>query len=250
MNKLVFQRNIFHENDDEHIEAISKYFDVIELEDQYTTAAWHNHICGRYSIAAAKMFGKFEKFTNALLWAGKLRDEMVSPYFHFQTLFYLTQDPEEVYWTHPEKQLFIRPTSGDKVFAGDVFTRKKLKNEFDFLMQRNVDLHTLCLVTEPVNIGSEYRLIFIDSKYVSGSKYMDNGEFSVCSSVPDTVVNYGKLVHKHCGLPPWVVLDVGIKDGEPRVIEINQLETSSFYAADLDKIYKTWAGYYRPVTST
>lgn len=248
---LYFQRNIFHENDDEHIDIIKKYFRLYEIDISsiYKPTSWDKPYSLKASIAIAKRANCFEKFTNALEWAGKLRKEMVSEHFYFQTMQYILDyfyalkedlDLEDI-------QMFIRPVSGDKTFAGNVFSEKSFRNEFEFLMQRNVDPHTLCMVSHTAHIKKEYRLIFIDGKYVSGSQYMVNMKLHVDSSVPSDVIEYSKTVHSKYDLPPWVVLDIGITRNGPRVIELNQIETSSFYGADLDKIYKTWSEYYEKV---
>jgi hypothetical protein len=243
---LFFQRNIFHEDDDEHIKIIEKYFDVVVIGNDWGFKTEKFCYQFRTSIFHAKQINRFEKFTNALAWAGKLRPEMLSEHFHFQTMDYIADNfcsynddfsPENI-------RLFVRPVGGDKTFAGNVFSENTFKNEFEFLKQKNVDPHIICMVSNPVPIKKEYRLIFIDGKYVSGSRYMIHGKLDVDSNVPSDIVEYGTMVHEKYDLPPWVVLDVGVTYYGPKVIELNQLETSSFYGADLDKIYKTWSEYY------
>ena len=251
MVNALFQRDIFHEDDDAHLNILKKYFYVHEIEPDHLTEydSEGQFFIYRASINVVKKNKAFEKFTNALEWAGKLRKEMVCEYFQFQTLDYVVEyfdtwfnDYHDVF-TEMHK-LFVRPVSGDKLFAGNVFNKETLKNEYDFLMQKNVDPHTLCMVASEYPINEEYRLIFIDNNYISGSQYMNCGKLSVSPEVPEEVIEYGKKIHAKYNLPPWAILDIGMVYGAPKVIEINQIETSSFYAADLDKIYKTWADYY------
>lgn len=253
MINILFQKDVFYENDDEHYKILKKYFNAhIITPDHLTEYDSEGQVFAyRASIAVVKKNKAFEKFTNALEWAGKLRKELVTTFFHFQTLDHIINDwedelDEEYYETEViNSRRFIRPVSGDKVFAGNVFSIKSFQNEINFLMQRNVDSHTLCMVSHPVPIKKEYRLIFIDGKYVSGSQYMDCGELAVAPEVTEEVIEYGKEIHIKYNLPPWVVLDIGMVYNKPKVIELNQIETSSFYAADLDKIYKAWAKYYK-----
>ncbi len=252
MITALFQRNIFHENDDIHYNVLKKYFYVHEINPDHLTEydSEGQFLIYRSSIAVAKRNKIFEKFTNALEWAGKLRKELVSSSFNFQTLDYIIEEWEsnldDDYYENEvvNSRRFIRPVSGDKLFAGNVFSIKSFQNEIDFLMQKNVDAYTLCMVSSPKIIKEEYRLIFIDGNYISGSQYMKSGELNVLPEVPNEVIDYAKKIHKEYSLPPWVVLDIGIVYGKPKVIELNQIETSSFYDADLDKIYKTWADYY------
>jgi hypothetical protein len=179
---MLFQRGIFHENDNEHIKILEKYFRVHEIGSDHLTErdSEGQFFAYRCSIANAKKNRVFEKFTNCLEWAGKLRNEMVNPKFHFQTLDEILED-----WPIAEHgysdvegnfdtrvKYFVRPVSGDKLFAGNVYDYKTLKNEFDHLLQRNVDPHVLCMISKPVSIEQEYRTIFVDGKYVSGSQYI------------------------------------------------------------------------------
>lgn len=248
MISLLFQPNIFNEDDTKHLDILKKYFHVIQIGEIHKTEYYsEGQFCVyRCSIENAKRNKVFEKFTNCLDWAGRLRNEMVTPHFYFQTLDFILEDwdSDVEEYDSTNKRLFVRPVSGDKLFAGNVYSYKSLKNEFDFLAQKNADKHTLCLVSIPVSIKEEYRMIFIDGKYISGSQYMMRGELCVNPEVPDNVIEYAKNVHKKYNLPPWVVIDVGMVYGNPSIIELNQIETSSFYAADLDKIYKAWADYY------
>lgn len=241
---LYFQKNIFHEDDDEHIKVIEKYFDIMVIDNNWSFKTEKFYDQFRTSIAYAKQISRFEKFTSALEWAGKLRKEMVSSDFYFQNLDHAVCEFEKTPDCFKLLKLFVRPISGDKTFAGNVFTIKTLRNELDFLIQKNVDPSILCLIAPPIHIKNEYRLIFIDGQYISGSRYMVDFELSVDGSIPYDIVEYGKLIHQKYDLPPWVVLDVGVTHNGPKVIELNQLETSSYYGADLDKIYKAWSNYY------
>lgn len=248
MHNLRFQRDLFWEDTEENLELIKQYFNVQIIDPQnpfpeYEQGIFYLHRC---SIAVAQKMNIFEKFTNALEWAGKLRKEMVDPHHVFVDMDFVNEQLKYPDWPDSNKK-FIRPASGSKIFAGNVYDDVSFQKEVDFLFQRNVDPRTvMCLVSYPKQIKLEYRTIFIGGDYVSGSRYMVNGELDVDDYVPINVQVYAKNIHKMYDLPPWVVLDIADVYGggdieDYKVIELNQFETSSFYAADLDKIYSTWS---------
>lgn len=242
-----FQKNLFWEDDESHLKTIKKYFDevIVNPDNLPCEHGYESLFQNRLSIALAQRYKCFEKFTNALEWAGKLRSELLDPWFYFTDMDHVLKQLKitpRVSCGRRTKKMFVRPASGSKVFAGNVYDSETFQNEVDFLKQRNVDPRTvICLLSVPVSIKQEYRTIFINKKLVGASRYMVNSELSVDSYVPDSVLNYAQKIHKEYDLPPWVVLDIADTEEELRVIEINQIETSSFYAADLDEIYLTWS---------
>jgi hypothetical protein len=230
---LLFQKNLFWESDTKSIETLSRYFDVQEITPEeiiLTPQSWEGEFRG--SLFLASKLSRTEAWTNAINWAPKLRKEMVSPHFHFQSLDYLLET--ETNWPK-----FVRPASGNKIFSGNVHTKETLSIEREFLLQKNVEDTLLTLIAPPVSIEKEWRLVFIANQYISGSQYMENNQISISPEIPPHVIEYGKFLFEKLH-HPWIVIDVGSIQNKLCLIEINQIETSSFYAADLDKIYKTW----------
>lgn len=138
--------------------------------------------------------------------------------------------------------LFIRPTSGRKEFSGNVFTLESWRNEEKYAENRNIG-NPICMISSPQKLGKEYRCIFINGKYVAGSQYMDKGEKSVDPEVPEEVKAYAIKISEDdffINLFEFVI-DVVETDKGLRMVEINCFNTASFYAADLDVIYSTWA---------
>lgn len=248
-NNLRYQRNLFWEDLDDDIDIIKQYFNICIIDPQKNLIADSTEVPFSYrcSIAIAQRNNIFEKFTNALEWAGKLRKEMIDPYHIFTDMDFCNQLFKNTEASSTTNKKFVRPAAGTKIFAGNVYDRSTFQNEVDFLKQKNVDPRTvMCLVSTPAEIKLEYRTIFIDGEYISGSRYMCSGELNVNNHVPTNAQTYARTIHKTYDLPPWMILDIADLYGEDnpehyRVVEINQIETSSFYAADLEKIYSTWS---------
>ena len=111
---------------------------------------------------------------------------------------------------------------------------------------KNVDPFTMCMYSPSRFIKTEWRCIFVNGEYVSGSQYMTRGELDVSSTVPQNVINRAIDISKESYFTNVFdfVIDIGEVedefDGEElKLIEVNAIETCSFYAADLHKVYKT-----------
>lgn len=126
-----------------------------------------------------------------------------------------------------------------------MFLRQNLfESEYNFTVRnKNISPDLICMVSEPKNIGREWRTIFINGEYVSGSQYMKNGELDIVKEIPEEVVNYAKrLAEDDYFLNIFeFVIDVAELDYRLALVEINGFETASFYGADLDLVYKTWS---------
>lgn len=243
MHNLTFQSKIFwDETKQSEIEVAKKYFDVSEITNEDLFDVSVDDIDQfRGSLTFAQKIKRVDRETDALRWAGKLRHEMLDPEFYFDTM-------EGIAFKWPsileDEQFFIRPTSGSKIFAGNSYSEISFKKEMEFLKQRNIDPRTVvCLIAKNYSIREEYRTVFIDGEYISGSKYMYKSILDVDSYVPSDIIEYAKNIHKKYDLPSWTVLDVCYAGGYGNIytIELNQFETSSFYLADLDKIYYNWS---------
>lgn len=159
-------------------------------------------------------------------------------------------------------EIFIRPTSDSKCFAGHVINRD------DFLdwRRRVVQLgendgsglsgSTEVFWCQPKEVNEEYRLWVVDNKIVTASRYRKDGRLSISDDVPKSVIIYGsRMINRwrgsyahtiSCPPPsPAYVMDVcwcwsyGWK-----IVELNTLNACGFYAADLDKLVAALEGLY------
>lgn len=193
----------------------------------------------RGSLVMAQRMGRKLEFTDARAWGATLRKYILSQDYYFL-------DAASVLDRFPaDQRLFVRPASGFKEFSGNVFTREKFAEEFHYATQgKNIDPCTICMVSTPLENppSHEGRLIFINHKLVGASQYMEEGQLRVSSHVPDEVVARGLEVARDSYFlnVPDFVLDFAAHEGGPRLVEVNAAETSSFYGADLEAIYRAW----------
>lgn len=247
-NKRVLhvQKDLFWE--DEHATpnhvAAAKWFDVIVRSDEEVcNPSAKMHFTGpmRGSMTMAKKVGRKFDYANALKWLSKFRSVAINHAAMFMDMAYALR----LLQVDEKNQLFLRPVSPFKEFAGGVFDERKLTNELNFLEQnKNIPAgELLCVVAPPEIILEEWRCVFVNGQYASGSRYMVDGELSVRPEVPQLVVEFAQKIAND---PYWTnifdfVLDIGmIHEGTLGLVEVNSFETASFYGADLDKIYEAW----------
>jgi hypothetical protein len=81
-------------------------------------------------------------------------------------------------------------------------------------------------------------LVFVNHEYVSGALYLENFERKD-GPVENFVRKIGKEIaeNEYFLNFPNFVLDLCEENGIIHLLEINSIHTSSFYSADLEKIY-------------
>lgn len=193
----------------------------------------------RGSLTMAQRMGRKFEFTNALAWAPALRNYILSQDYYFLDLASVLDRFSF------DRHLFVRPASGFKEFSGNVFTRDKFAEEFHYTTRgKNIDPCTICMVSTPLENppSYEWRLVFIDHALVGASQYMEGGQLSISRHVPDEVVSAGAEVSRNSYFlnVPDFVLDFAATESGPKLVEVNAAETSSFYGADLETIYRAW----------
>lgn len=241
--RILLEPNLFSEDLETDTQAIiGKYFDIELLPDDW---AWNDKFRDktnkdypnvRCSLNLAQRLGfKFE-YANALKFMPNFRQYLVNPSTYFTDFAALYNQPDAF-------PLFIRPVAGFKVFSGNVYTYDSYKIEFSHHKQRGNDPFVICACANPIKIDKEYRCVFVNQEFVSGTRYMVDGLLSVDSYVPDEVVTFAKfLSQKDYFLNLWdYVIDIGIIGDRLALVEINAFETASFYGADLEKIYSSWS---------
>jgi hypothetical protein len=247
---LLLEEDLFSE--DELVDTksiISNYFDVkhITLEKallEKAELASDGCIVGaaRCSLEIARLLGFDFKYANVLNWMPVFRKHTISPELSvFVELEYIKEYMDDKSF----KTLFIRPVDPYKTFSGQVFhTKAKFLEEYNFMVKnKNVSPSLLCMIGDAQEIDQEYRCVFVDNVYMSGSMYMDGGKPSIKPGVPEKVVNFAKHLASNVYFQNIFnfVIDVAIVEKDLRLVEINAFETASFYASDLNKIYKKWA---------
>lgn len=129
---------------------------------------------------------------------------------------------------------FIKPAN-DKVFEARVYELG------EHIAHRYIDPKTPCLVSDPVELHTEYRCYVLDGRVQTLSAYRWAGMTYVPNrDATEAARDFAHQVlrHESCHLPSAVVLDVGFIPGSGLVvIEANQAYASGIYhEADVVKV--------------
>lgn len=236
---LIWQPNVFP---DEEKEIADKYFTI---EDYHIGKIFLKQpFVMRGAVATATRLGHNLSRFDTRNFVPHLHQYMISKKFWWDIPERILDN--EIYWP-----LFIRPDSSKKLFAGQVYSKDKWREEFNYLKQKNGE-KILAFVAKPEWIGREWRCLFIGQELVGISDYMYEGEI------------LDKLGNRNINLDMWrfaetiraneyfspednLTIDIGQRrDGSYGLVEINFLETAGFYAVDKDAVYAKLAKQIEP----
>ena len=243
MKTIYLEKDLFSEDERCDTQAIiSKYFNIEYVDLTKALEMVRNSIFSPYfrgSLNVAALLGYRFDHANALVWASALRKHLLFP---SETKF---SDLDYYYNYYTDKDFattFIRPVHGFKSFSGQVFgSRDKFIQEYNFMTKnKNISPDLLCMESPKMEINREYRCVFVNGKYVSGSLYMIDGKLDMYPFVPEHVINFATKLSSHTMFSNVFnfVIDVATIEESCYLLEVNAFETASFYASDLDKIYK------------
>jgi ATP-grasp domain, R2K clade family 3 len=240
--RLCLQTDLFWEEINiDYIATIAKHFEIVNVDARYFYTK-NKDICFRGSLNVAKRLSLDYSYTDCKKWIPIFREYVLSPrHTLFNDLGYFAN-----YVSEFDFPLYIRPSDGYKSFSGQVFpTKDKFIEEYNYLTKNLNYSDDLMCVTSPIkNIQKEWRTVFIDNKFIDGCLYMQgNGIVETESTIPSEVVELAKKIAKNDYFLNIFnfVIDICESDGKLFLLEINSFESGSFYAMDLDKIYKNWA---------
>lgn len=142
-----------------------------------------------------------------------------------------------------ERQLFIRPDSGMKEFTGEIVCEER----FDSFQQMAYDnpkvtRDLLCVVSSPVKIKKEVRLVIRRGKVVAGSTYRIAGHIisEPLEEQPESVeiIAFAEkvLADNPPPLPPIHVLDVAVHEDRLSVMEVGCFCCAGMYEIDRRKL--------------
>lgn len=139
--------------------------------------------------------------------------------------------------------LFMRPSSGFKLFSGMMVHEESWDKDYELLSFYDdvIEKSSMIVVAEPVNLDAEWRLVTVNKKVVCGSQYkMQDWMPKISENVPDDVMAFGQEV-VDAGYEPdpaWVLDVARTRDGVLRLIEINSMSCSGLYAANKEIVVR------------
>ncbi len=155
----------------------------------------------------------------------------------------------------PYEDVFVRPVHDTKSFSGEVMTIDQLHNWLKDISKIEEEeftpLHknTEIMISNIKDISAEYRMFIVGGKVVTGSLYKRGNRVYTDEYIEPDVYRFtermiGEWQTKvDCKILPSVrvpanafVMDIAITPNGMKVIEINNINSAGFYAADCQKI--------------
>ena len=129
-----------------------------------------------------------------------------------------------------EGSKFIRPTKDNKFFNGGVFTRNEFQEIIDTTNKTEI------IISDEQDIIEEVRFFIIDGEIVSQSRYKFHGMISISKYVLKEAVDFIEKVLEIWKPTDGFVVDIALTNNGYKIIEFNNLLSSSLYATDITKI--------------
>jgi hypothetical protein len=156
----------------------------------------------------------------------------------FTTFKDLVNRKEFFYDIFNTEKIFIRPNSGFKTFTGLPIHFEEFDSEINSLNQlTSVTDETLVLVSSCKRMGAEYRFFIVDRQIITGSQYKDKDGLHIRKEYSNEAFSIAQQMAKNKWQPDLAyACDVGIVNGEPKIIELNAFSSSGFYACDIKQL--------------
>jgi hypothetical protein len=135
-------------------------------------------------------------------------------------------------------KLFIRPSAGDKLFAGKLVDFYDMEDKIEYWERENdIPLDTPIIVAPPQDIKSEMRFLIVNREVITGSQYRYNGILDVRKDYFQGAYDLANVIAKQeWQLDKAYTCDVAmLEDGSFKVVELNCITCAGMYACDVEK---------------
>lgn len=137
---------------------------------------------------------------------------------------------------------FARPSEDTKSFNGTVFERDNLIYWLNQVANSGdrfgLNADTSIIVASEKEINAEYRLFIVDGQVVTGSLYRVKGKVITSEHIDQKAIDYAYAMMDIWQPDRAFVLDVALTNDGPKIIEINNINSSGFYKSDISRIVK------------
>lgn len=160
-------------------------------------------------------------------------DYLMLPYGEF------LRQHRRIYGLFNTDKIFLRPDSGSKTFTGLAIHEDDFEHETNTLNKLlNVDHDSMVLVASCKKIDVEYRFFIVRGEVVTGSQYKVDDDLIISPVVSKKCLALAQEIAQG----PFQVdlayaCDIGIVDGEAKVIELNSFSAAGLYAADVKALF-------------
>lgn len=142
------------------------------------------------------------------------------------------------------KPCFIRPVLDSKSFAGCVMDWEQLSEWKSRILALSpedgstITGDTMVMISPVKSILKEYRLWIINQKVVTGSVYkINNKKHYELLTEPEVIEFAEKMANKWSPIEAYV-MDVALTYNGLKIIEVNNINSSGFYAGDMTKLVR------------
>ena len=134
--------------------------------------------------------------------------------------------------------LFVRPSSGFKLFTGKVVKYEEWEREIEKFGFYDIEPNQVVVVAEPQNLAEEWRFVVVDGVVVSGSQYHNKYGSKLDSKVPKEALEYAKEAAKKYSPDRVWTLDICRTSdyGEYFVLEIGCFSSAGLYVCPMEPI--------------
>ncbi len=136
---------------------------------------------------------------------------------------------------------FIRPMEDSKSFTAQVLDIENFKYfksnilNLDSEEYSTIKPNTMVSICSPKNIDQEIRFFIIDSKISTYSTYKIGDRVVYSPEVDQYIIDYVKDVIKIYEPDVAYCLDIAVSGGQPKILEINSINSAGLYAIDTQK---------------
>ncbi len=134
--------------------------------------------------------------------------------------------------------LFVRPSSGFKLFTGQVINLETFDKDFDYLNFYEVDSHKVVVVASPKNIDKEWRLVIADKKVIASTLYKEGKNLVSVEGCPIEVKDYAEKIANVWEPERIWCMDICQYNNEIKLLEIGAFSSSGLYSCNKYDIVK------------
>jgi hypothetical protein len=134
--------------------------------------------------------------------------------------------------------LFVRPDSDLKQFAGEVMTFSGLRDWADTISGGGFEFDgsLLVAIASPKPIKSEWRVFAVEGRVIAATRYRLNGRLAPNADVPTNVISFVEARLREWTPAPAVALDIAEVGDDIRILELSDIHSAGQYAADIEAI--------------
>ena len=134
------------------------------------------------------------------------------------------------------EKFFIRPTNDSKIFDGLIVDFDSFIDWKEKIRTNNISSGTQVLISTVKEILAEYRLFIVGGKIITGSQYRKNNHTVHNPIIPNETLYFATHILQLWQPAKAFTVDIALTNEGHKVIEINCINSSEFYASDMAKV--------------